>query len=315
MIVASAIVARLDDDPARVVVHAAQAQRTTVSVPLITDPDNDYELDEKKCFVGEMPAWAVDEGLGRCELARQPGDPEPRPLAFDHIPGQVYGYSEPYKYVSAVTGEGVIVLPETVQTATSGPWRALGLVRNETTKEVKATLQATLLDAAGTVLDRPTAEILVDPLRPGEPAPFDLSSSVAGAAVDQVRWEVRVAAPSGSTRRFHVEDDQLGTYGDPRTRSGIRPGPPYPYVEDASATNASGMVVHNPTLVGAWVGDSPEHRGKVLHVVTVPLHDDRGRPLESLGPDQAGRFRFVIDDAVLGPLVNDADPLFWVVGR
>lgn len=64
-------------------------------------------------------------------------------------------------------------------------------------------------------------------------------------------------------------------------------------------------MVHNPTLVAAWVGDGPEHRGKILQVVTVPLHDDQGRPLESLAPDQAGGFEFVIDDAVLGPLLND----------
>lgn len=113
-----------------------------------------------------------------------------------------------------------------MRTATSGAWRALGLVRNETTKEVKAPLEATLLDAAGTVLDRPASEILVNPLRPGEPAPFDITSSVAGTAVDQVRWEVSVTAPSGSTRRFHVGTHHLDAYGEPRTRSGIGPAPP-----------------------------------------------------------------------------------------
>jgi len=70
----------------------------------------------------------------------------------------------------------VTVLQESLTIANSGTWRAWGLVRNETMHNVgNVRVNATLLGQDGTILDRVSAKVPVNILRPGEHVPLRLS--------------------------------------------------------------------------------------------------------------------------------------------
>lgn len=93
------------------------------------------------------------------------------------------GFRGPYYTTDLEAGE-VVVLKETLTTAREGTWQAWGLVRNETSTPVgEVNVTASLIGAGGAVLDRPSAEVPVDPLRPGEPGPFVITSTVDAARV------------------------------------------------------------------------------------------------------------------------------------
>ena len=91
-------------------------------------------------------------------------------LAGDESGRTLAGFQGPL-FTTDVSAGALVVLDDTVATTTAGPWRAQGLVRNETTSPALApTVTAVLRDGAGTELDRVETVAMVTPLRSGEPA-------------------------------------------------------------------------------------------------------------------------------------------------
>lgn len=297
-------------------VRVAQGNRTPVPVPLLPDP---FPRDENGCLIGEPSPEARDEGVPTCEPTPPPKDAVAPP--FDNVSG-VYGNSNTYKWVSAVTSEGVIVLPETVTTATDGSWRAWGLVRNETTKTVgSVAVHARLLDVSGIVLDEASGRVVVDPLRPGEPAPFAIDTNLPAGAVADVEWTVTSGSPTGATRKLRVQSGKMFGYGD-FTYRGIRPlelnyyrdppTPPYPEVGFGRVDNESGVAIRSPRVVIAWTDRISD---RVLWVTTVPVRDTlSGAALDVLGPGAREVFVYVISDPGLVHRLRDTSWEAWAVG-
>jgi hypothetical protein len=96
-------------------------------------------------------------------------------------------------FADEVTGEGVVLLPGSVSSPQAESWRATGLVRNETTVAKPPVSVSTLLyDASGSLLDAPRAATGIGAVRPGEPAPFMVTSDIAANRVRSWDWCVTV---------------------------------------------------------------------------------------------------------------------------
>lgn len=226
------------------------------------------------------------------------------------------GYVGPH-YATEVVAGTVVLLDGTTTTATDGPWRATGLVRNDTTAPVTdVVVEATLLDASGSELGRARGDVPVDPIRPGEPAPFDVRADVPATAVAEVRWTVDFRPSDAADERLvelvtwwdRPADDpdavDLYLYRD-------APDGPRPYLLFGAITNHGAVELPSPTVVAAWTdGD-----GRVVAVaetaaVTDPVAATGGPPL---APGASADFLFVLDERPAA--VDDGQVLLWAVGR
>lgn len=117
------------------------------------------------------------------------------------------GFRGPF-YATSTSGVGVVVLESTVMSTTTGTWRAWGLLRNDTSEDAAGIrVAATLLGEGGAVLDRAYAEVAVEPLRPGEPAPFSLISHERAGEVLGVQWAVEVTTGMSTRSRDLIIDE------------------------------------------------------------------------------------------------------------
>lgn len=133
-------------------------------------------------------------------------------------------------YARTLGGEAVRLLEETVRLNADGPWEAMGLVRNETPREIgRVAVTAFLYNASGQRAGSARAVVPVPLLRPGEPAPFRISSAVPVAEVLRVQWAVEVLPlPQRVTRDLDVLVFWQIPYGLTEWRGQPRKGPPYP---------------------------------------------------------------------------------------
>lgn len=206
------------------------------------------------------------------------------------------------------SGSSLQVLEESVTYGT-GPWSAQGLVRNETSDPADGVVvRASLLDASGATLEVVSGEISVpQPLRPGEPAPFELTGDVASDAVASVRWEVtgsptddqgaRAVSPTIAWVRPADGDEPVETYlyTDP---AGSRPYVLFGTVENVG-DDASGAAA---TL--AWLVDD-----RVVHIETVDAECISG----DLPSGETCDLLAVVDDP--GRRLADAAVTIWTWSR
>mgnify|MGYP001413863113 CR=1 FL=1 len=232
-------------------------------------------------------------------------------LAGDESGRTLAGFSGPL-FTTDLSGDALSVLADTVSVVSSGPWRAQGLVRNETTSPALApTVTAVLRDGAGAELDRVEAEVLVSPLRSGEPAPFVLDSAVDTAAVASVDWSVRDAGgdPRLGTRDLELSvfftepagaREALDTYLYEEQGAG-----PFPHVLMGSMTVLADVEAPNPTAVAAWLGDD----GRVRAIAQAPAVDPSGEPATSLAPGDLADFVLTVEGDAAG--LDAAPLLLW----
>jgi len=202
------------------------------------------------------------------EKGIQPG-PEPGAASS---PQPLLGFKGPdgYYLEKVTTDEGVIVLENSITTTEEGNWRAWGLIQNATPQDVgEIVVTATLYDETGAVLDNPSSEIGINPLRSGEPAPFALQSEVEAAKVARVEWSTQTGAvnPRGS-RAIDVLIYYQVPYGVSEWKGSDRGQPPYPHVVAAGLDN-QGAPLESANLAMAWVDD-----GRVVWVETTTLDAD-----------------------------------------
>lgn len=236
-------------------------------------------------------------------------------LAGDESDRTLAGFEGPL-FTTDVSAGVVHVLDDTVAVSTSGPWRAQGLVRNETTSPVvAATVTAVLRDGAGAELERVKATSPVAPVRPGEPAPFVLEGTVDAAAVASVEWS---ATDGGGAALPGTRDLELTTYFveaagardaiDLGVYAETGPGP-HPFVLYGSITDLAGIDATRPAVVGAWLGDD----GRVRAVSQADAVRLDGSPADSLGPDELADFVLVVGGDAGG--LEAAPVLLWAVSR
>jgi hypothetical protein len=225
-------------------------------------------------------------------LAGPPGD------AFRTLEG----FTGP-RWTTELQADRLVVLGDTVNSPESGPWTAVGLVRNETSQaQADVEVHARLLDAGGAELDVVEAVVPVSPLRPGEPAPFVVDGTdVPADQVVGVEWNV-VGAPAEEAEAVAARSLELTTYW---TEPAAQRTPPIsvadhedpatgvgPHLVFGSVTGADGADVGQPGVVAAWIGED----GQVLHVVEATVVGVGGaEPLDHLGTDELGDFVLVLD--------------------
>lgn len=191
-------------------------------------------------------------------------------------PGSRLGFSGPSGlYSKGISNKGVVLLEDSITVATEGKWRAWGLVRNDTMRDVGAVvIAAALWDRNEALLDYPTATVPVDPLRPGEPGPFEIKSRVDASDVARVEWRVIAGLPNPArSREFQILVYWQLPYGVSEWKGVKRHGPPlYAHVMYAGLENL-GDPINDATLAVAWMDG-----GKVVWVETASLDPQKFCP-------------------------------------
>lgn len=272
------------------------ASLETLPPPQVLEPDL---YDENGCLIVD-PDRSPD-CPGPSPSGEEPGEPVP----------PIYGFRGPL-YTVELAHNAVVVIPEAVKTASSGTWEAFGILRNETLEivgDVQVTATLTGADGAplGTVIGFPA----VSPIRPGEPAPFQLTSTVDAADVVQVEWSVSSAPTTSVPRQFLIEEYWSQPYGDraPLVSLGEVDGhEPYPFLHFGSVKSRTEASVNDPILVSAWLDED----GRVIWIAVTPV--TRGDGAAELLPGEFGDFLIMVDDPVAGPLLPGADHILWVIG-
>lgn len=232
-------------------------------------------------------------------------------LVGDESGRTLAGFQGPL-FTTDVSAGALLVLQDTVAATTSGPWRAQGLVRNETTSPALApTVTAVLRDAGGAELGRVDATALVAPLRPGEPAPFTAESDVDAAAVASVDWSAADAggAPVAGTRDLELSVFYTEPAGarEPLELAGYEESGtgPHPFVLVGSMTDGADVAAPAPTAVAAWLGED----GRVRAVATSAAVGPDGQPIELLDAGGFADFTLTVDGDATG--LDAAPLLLW----
>ena len=221
------------------------------------------------------------------------------------------------RYAPPREGGDVVVLTDALRQATgTGRWRVNGLVRNEGLRDVTAvTVTARLRGSSADVLATVSAQSPIRPLRPGEPAPFQLHAAVPASAVKSVEWSVRatpVAANTARGRRIALTPAWEQPYGQRPRHDGYPltdpPQPPYPYALFGSLQNRAKVALGD---VQVWAAYLDEER-RVVHVARVPLTGPgRAQRLQSGGTVD---FRYTTDDPALASRLAGTSRILWAQG-
>jgi len=176
--------------------------------PRVLEP---YFFDENDCAY-------IDDGEVDCGPSVPP---EMQPE--DDVSGVIewrtlLGFVGPY-CLATLDAPDVVLIRESITTSSKGAWKAWGLVRNETSDPSGADVTASLLGPDGSILDKVSGHVLVDPLRPGEPGPFALEADVPYAEVADVAWSVTATPPGNDL----VRDFQVLTLWELPLAEGDRP--------------------------------------------------------------------------------------------
>lgn len=161
------------------------------------------------------------------------------------------------------------VLTDTVTTGMGPSWSAMGLARNETPTAVPGlSVRAELVDTDGSTLAVVQQELPVRGVRPGEPAPFAVTSDIPLTEVAGVRWSVSAGAGTGGSAGRNLD---LSTYWQ-RSPQDARPVDTWLYADDPAAprpmvvfggvTNVGTAALEEVGVVGAWLDGS----GRVVAV-------------------------------------------------
>jgi hypothetical protein len=238
------------------------------------------------------------------------------------------GFKGPY-YAVDLEAEEVVVLKETLTTASEGTWQAWGLVRNETSTSVgEVTVTTSLIGADGAVLDRPSAEVPVDPLRPGEPGPFIITSTVEAAKVTSVEWLVEAGSPNPLVPPEAREVELLTLWTVPfgassparsgwflqnMQKAGLLQEMDESYILRGDIKSWGKVALPEPRIVAAWLDDG----GHVVWVEeTAPLGGPGGPAsrLQVLEPGMSGDFAFGVSNPEVGPRLDELSYMLWGVG-
>jgi hypothetical protein len=242
--------------------------------------------------------------------------PSPDPDAFRAL----YGYQGPY-YRADLSGRNVVVLSQTVYQWPVTDWKVSGLIRNETGGHVKVTaVTARLFDSGGNVLGNAAAWLPLNQLRPGEPAPFVITTAVPGTSVSSIDWHIDYTPSGPSNRLFQIVPYWQLPFGDRQRHTGYPfddpSKPPYPYVVFGSFRNDSTETVDAARLLGAWLDD----QRRVIYVdwlSFLPLSDPNHVPKESisLSPGRAEDYIYQNADPAVADRLATATLVLWEISR
>lgn len=230
------------------------------------------------------------------------------------------GFEGPF-YNGLLESGRVVVLADHVAFGSGASFSALGLIRNESREPVgSVVVSASLLAGDGSVIEVVSSKVVVDPIRPGEPAPFEIVSGVPTEKVAEVVWDVVAGPPNGLSRAVEVIFGLELPSGDRKPYNGLgyaeSGGPPYPYVWYASVDHL-GDPVPLPRITALWLDRS----GRPLVLVSDAVRDGvTGAPMPVLKPTQVeggrGDIWLVVPDSTYRSLLGSGYgvPMIWVYG-
>lgn len=305
---ASAPVWLLDGDDPLVTVHDA------VELPELPAPHEraGHLFDEDDCL--RLPPSGGDNA--ECGAQPLPGQASSHVEATDR---NLAGFRGPH-YTTDVSRDEVVVLGSTVRIGDVEGWSATGLVRNETPGQAgRVTVHARLVDEQGAALTTVRSHVPVDPLRPGEPAPFALEANEPVDEVADVRWHVEWGgAQADPARESELLVHWLRSHGGSRDVAvgnllDDETADERPYLLFGSVRNHADQEIVRPSVVIAWL----EEHGQVRHVArTRLLQPGSGDPLDELAPEMPGELGDFLhaEPADPGAELSGRMPMLWVVG-
>lgn len=252
-----------------------------------------------------------------------PSLPPPDPDAFRDLPG----YRGPYYRADVsdlnrtdVSGHEVVVLPQTLFQWRTSDWKVSGLIRNETGSDVNVTaVTARLLDSRGNGLGAAAAWVPLDRLRPGEPAPFVVTTAIPANSVSSIDWSIEQVPSAPPNRPFQIIPFWTQPFGDRQRHTGYPfadpANPPYPYVVFGSLRNTSSATVDAARLLGAWL----DEKGRVVYVdwlSFIPATDLAQRQESiTLPPGQGQDYIYQSIEPAVGAQLSKAALALWGMTR
>ena len=236
--------------------------------------------------------------------------------ATDGFVGPVFGPGAGQPGAPGAADLGVLV--DSVTTAANGGWWALGLVTGAgSDPATTAVVTAQLRGAGGSVLATVSGDVLVAPLRPGEPGPFRIDApGVPAEAVVDVVWSVAngAAASSFSQRSMGIEVYWTRPAGGRPVdvvghADGGGAGAPLVTYVGVASTSATPTVA--PAVVAAWL----DGQGRVVALATADvLAPGTADPVGELAPGARADAVVLLGGPVAGSLA-EVTPLLWATGR
>lgn len=240
-----------------------------------------------------------------------PGEPTPGERDF----GAYLGYVGPW-FARPTDGGKPSIISDSIYFSKSGQWAASGMLRNEGTRHLaNVTVEAMLhLVGAKAEVIPVLATVPIEPLRPGEPAPFYLSFDVPVEVVRSVTWSVSAATVADEltdTRRLELETFWTRPYGDGPRHDGYpltdRIEPPYPYVLFGGLQSRAQSAFSEVVVWLAFIDDQERVRFVERAHIVGPTNGD------TVKPGSARDFLFVENDELTGENLNDLRVAFWAV--
>jgi len=214
-------------------------------------------------------------------------------------------------YLSKVTSNEIKVLEQTVNIQNeNGMWTARGLIRNETLNSVDvAYVKAILRDDAGNILEEPEAKVLVNSIRPGEPAPFFITSNTDFELVNQIEWYVKEGdtIPSSFSRDFVIYNYYELPYGTTSYNGIERVDDPLSYVLQIGTENL-GEDVDKASIIVVWVDDA----GKIFWLEESELDSN----YHGVKKDSRAHFReIIVKEPEIAQVLDKLNYMIWVMGE
>ncbi len=215
------------------------------------------------------------------------------------------GYDGPYYNNQSVKG-GINILPSTLYTWHGDSWKVTGMIRNETCKTTRITLlRARLLGLKGETLETVSAQVPLDELRPGEPAPFIAESlDVSQETVAKVVWEIETTPSSGLFRDFKIRIDEAETIHGGATYS------LFGLIENSSRSSAG-----RAHVLAAWINT----KGEVVFVASPMIRlikdPNQLKPDASIAPGDQEDFIYQSDDPGLKKILSQSRVAVWGISQ
>lgn len=216
------------------------------------------------------------------------------------------GYLGPYYNTENLDGR-VSVLTNTVYVRPHETWQATGMIRNQTCQPVRVTaLTARLLGSNDAPIEYVTATLPVSDLRPGEPAPFIIETTIPRTEVKSVDWHIDYTsvelAPPQRSFSFLLHQEREAPDGSGYTLLG-------------SIRNLDTLLADNTHVTAAWT----DADGRVIYVASpnIRLASDLStlRAAVDLAGGDFEDFIFTTNDPSLIPLLIQAKISLWGVSN
>lgn len=257
--------------------------------------------------------WEIHKNLDKEKfkpnLTVEPSDEELEIQNQDTVTRSLEGYYGP-NYATQVEGSDIVVLNNSINISNEGLWSAKGLIRNETLEDAgKVSVYAELISFDGHLLDKISAEVLIERVRPGEPAPFIINSKVAASEVAEVKWSAIGKSTSNNiSRNANIMVNYELAFGSESYKSIKREDAPYPYLMATSFDNL-GESIKSAQIIAVWLDES----GKV---VWIEMRDLDPAFKDGVPIDGSAIFEnIIVSDPIIAPKLSTYAYSLWVVGK